>query len=135
VYAPGDPLDNGCAPCNRANVVPGVQQEFSYSNVYKGLPVLNAAAFTAPGLWVLGTAQRVLDIRGPWNLNENVSMSKKFPIGEHVKAELRMSYFNILNRVVLGGPDLGIADPNFGMVINSQANTQRQGQAQFQLSF
>ena len=56
------------------------QQEFSYSNVYKGLPVLNAAAFTAPGLWVLGTAPRVLDIRNPWNLNENVSLSKKFDI-------------------------------------------------------
>ena len=135
VYAPGDPLDNGCAPCNRANVVSGVQQEFSYSNVYKGLPVLNAAAFTAPGLWTLGTAQRVLDIRAPWNLNENMSLHKYFHLGEHVKAELRMSYFNLLNRVVFGGPDLGLADPNFGRVINSQANTQRQGQAQFQLNF
>ena len=46
-----------------------------------------------------------------------------------------MSYFNLLNRVVFGGPDLGLADPNFGQVINSQANTQRQGQAQFQVSF
>jgi hypothetical protein len=135
VYAPGDPLDNGCAPCNRANVVPGVQQEFSYSNVYKGLPVLNAAAFTAPGLWTLGTAPRVLDIRNPWLYNENVSAFKKFAIGEHVKAELRMSYFNLLNRVQFGGPDLGIADPTFGLVINSQANTQRQGQAQFQVTF
>ena len=135
VVAPGDPLGNNCAPCNRANVVPGVQQEFSYSNVYKGLPVLNAAAFTAPGLWVLGTTPRVLNMRGPWNLNENVSLSKKFGIGEHVKAELRMSYFNLLNRVVLGGPNLNLVDPNFGMVINSQANTQRQGQAQFQVSF
>jgi hypothetical protein len=97
--------------------------------------VLNAAAFTNPGLWVLGTAPRVLDIRGPWNLNENVSLSKKFGIGEHVKAELRMSYFNLLNRVVLGGPNLNLADPNFGKVINSQANTQRQGQAQFQVNF
>ena len=135
VYAPGDPLDNGCAPCNRANVVQGVQQEFSYSNVYKGLPVLNAAAFTAPGQWVLGTAPRVLDIRNPWGLNENANLSKKFNMGEHVKAELRFSYFNLLNRVVFGGPDLGIADPNFGKVINSQANTQRQGQAQFQINF
>ncbi len=135
VYAPGDPLDNGCAPCNRADVNPGVQQEFSYSNVYKGLPVLNAAAFTAPGLWTLGTAQRVLDIRLPWNFNENVSAYKNFNIGEHVKAQLRMSYFNLLNRVVFGGPDLGIADPTFGMVINSQANTERQGQAQFQVNF
>lgn len=135
VYAPGDPLDNGCAPCNRVDVVQGVQQEFSYSNVYKGLPVLNAAAFTNPGLWVLGTAPRVLDIRNPWNKNENVTLSKKFNMGEHVKAELRFSYFNLLNRVVFGGPDLGIADPTFGQVINSQANTQRQGQAQFQLNF
>jgi hypothetical protein len=36
---------------------------------------------------------------------------------------------------VFGGPDLGLADPNFGRVINSQNNTQRQGQAQFQLNF
>jgi hypothetical protein len=135
VYAPGDPLGNNCAPCNRANVVAGVPEEFSYSNVYKGLPVLNAAAFSAPGLWTLGTAPRVLNIRNPWYLNENISMSKKFTFGEHVRAELRMSYFNLLNRVVLGGPDLGLADPNFGRVINSQANTQRQGQAQFQVSF
>jgi hypothetical protein len=49
--------------------------------------------------------------------------------------ELRMSYFNLLNRVQFGGPDLGIADPTFGMVINSQNNTQRQGQAQLQLTF
>jgi Carboxypeptidase regulatory-like domain len=144
VYAPGDPLDNGCAPCNRANVIPNVPQEFSYSNVYKGLPVLNAAAFACPGdtvgcatpnLWQLGTAPRVLDIRLPWNLNENVSLSKSFNIGEHVKAQLRMSYFNLFNRVVFGSPDLGLADPTFGQVINSQANTQRQGQAQFQVNF
>jgi hypothetical protein len=46
-----------------------------------------------------------------------------------------MSYFNVLNRVVFGGPDLTLTDPNFGQVINSQANTQRQGQAQFQVNF
>lgn len=135
VYAPGDPLGNGCAPCNRVNVVPGVTQQFSYSNVYKGLPVLNAAAFTAPGLWTLGTEPRVIPIRLPWNLNENVSLSKRFFLAERISAELRFSYFNLFNRVVFGGPDLGIADPNFGLVINSQANTQRQGQAQFTVRF
>jgi Carboxypeptidase regulatory-like domain len=135
VVAPGDPLGNLCAPCNRANVVAGAQQEFSYSNVYKGLPVLNAAAFTAPGLWTLGTAGRVLNMRLPWNLNENVSLSKKFSFTERISAELRFSYFNLLNRVILGGPNTLLTDPNFGRVINSQANTQRQGQAQFQLNF
>ena len=135
VVAPGDPLGNGCAPCNRANVVPGIQQEFSYSNVYSGQPVLNAAAFTAPGLWTLGAASRVLPLRTPWQMNENVSLAKSFNLGERV-AELRISYFNLLNRVVFGGPNtLLLTDPNFGMVVNSQANTQRQGQAQFQISF
>jgi hypothetical protein len=134
--APGDPLGNLCAPCNRANVVPGVQQEFSYNNVYKGLPVLNAAAFTNPGLWTLGTAPRVLSIRSPWNLNENVSLSKSFAFTERIRAELRFTYFNLLNRVVLGSPNaLLLTDPNFGLVINNQANTQRQGQAQFQVNF
>ena len=136
VVVPGDPLGNGCAPCNRANIVPGVQQEFSYNNVYKGLPIFNAAAFTNPGLWTLGTTTRVLPLRLPWSMNENVSMSKKFNLGEHVRAELRMSYFNLFNRVVFGGPaSYVLTDPNFGMVVNSQANTQRQGQAQFQVTF
>ena len=137
VTVPGDPLGNGCAPCNRADVVPGVQQEFNYSNaVANGTSVINPAAFTNPGLWVLGTATRVLDIRGPWNMNENVSMFKAFNLGERFKAELRMSYFNLLNRVVFGGPsDYVLTDPAFGQVINSQANTQRQGQAQFMLRF
>ena len=135
VYGPGDPLGNNCAPCNRVDVVPGVTQEFSYSNVYKGLPVLNAAAFTAPGVWTLGTEPRVLPLRYPWNLNENLSLSKNFAIAERITAQLRFSYFNLFNRVVFGSPDLGLADPTFGMVINSQANTQRQGQAQFTLRF
>jgi hypothetical protein len=99
--------------------------------------VLNAGAFTAPGLWSLGTAPRVLPLRPQWSKNENISVSKKFFLGsERIRAELRFSYFNLLNRVIFGGPNtLLLTDPNFGQVINSQANTQRQGQAQFQVNF
>jgi len=140
VVAPGDPLGNGCAPCNRVNIVPGVQQQFSWSNVYQNMPVLNSAAFTAPGVWTLGTEPRVLPLRAPWNLNENVSLSKRFSLGTEgrIRAELRFSYFDLLNRVVFGsfpGSFYLLADPNFGKAINSQGNTQRQGQAQFQISF
>jgi len=114
------------------------QQQFSWSNVYQGLPVLNAAAFTNPGLWTLGTAPRVLGLRAPWDLNENIALSKRFNIGEHVRADLRMSYFNVLNRVVFGnfpGSLYLLTEPNFGKALNSQGNTQRQGQAQFQIYF
>ncbi len=134
VGVPGSPLGSG----NRANIVPGVPQGVSnyYANAYHGLPVLNAAAFTNPGLWTLGNSQRILNIRGPAQLNENVSMSKAFHITERVTAEFRMSYFNVLNRFIFGGPnDTTLTDPNFGLVVNNQANTQRQGQAQIQVNF
>ncbi|MDQ2844321.1 MAG: TonB-dependent receptor [Acidobacteriota bacterium] len=136
VYVAGDPLGNNCAPCNRPNIVPGVTQQFSYSNVYKGLPVLNAAAFSDPGPWALGNASRVLgSLRNPFQYNENVAVAKYFPIGEHVKLKLEIEYFNVFNRVVFGGPNQNLNDPNFGLVINNQANTPRQGQGLLQINF
>ena len=136
VLVAGDPLGNECAPCNRANVVSYTNMQFSYSNVYKGLPVINAADFSDPGPWVLGNEPRVLSqLRNPFNYNENVAAAKEFFIGEHVRAKIEMEYFNLLNRVVFCGPDENFEDANFGKVINSQCNTQRQGQAHFALSF
>ncbi len=136
VYVAGDPLGNNCAPCNRANVVPGQPLEFSYNNVYKGLSVINKAAFTDPGPWVLGNAPRVLGgLRNPFQLNENLAVAKYFPIGEHVRLKLEMEYFNIFNRVIFGGPDTNFNDANFGLVINSQANAPRQGQGHLAITF
>jgi hypothetical protein len=133
IGAAGDPLGNGF---NRANIIAGAPINLNYGNVYSGQPVFNVNAFADPGLWVPGNqkANNTL-LRSPAGLNENVALAKSFPIGEHVKAKLEMEYFNVLNRVIFGGPDTNIADANFGKVINSQANTQRQGQAHFTLSF
>jgi hypothetical protein len=138
VTVPGDPL--GCAEptctSNRPNVVAGVQEQFSYNNVYSGQPVLNAAAFSNPGVWAIGNEPRYLSsIRNPWGANENIALAKYFPLGEKVKIKLEIEYFNALNRVVFGGPDTTLTDTNFGKVINSQANTQRQGQAHFEIRF
>ncbi len=136
VYVAGDPLGNNCAPCNRANVVPGVPLQFSYQNVYKGLPVINAAAFTDPGPWALGDSKRVLGgLRNPFQYNENIALAKYFPIGEHVRLKLEIEYFNVLNRVVFGGPNENYNDPNFGRVINSQNNKPRQGQGHLEIRF
>ena len=41
----------------------------------------------------------------------------------------------LLNRVVFCGPNTNLEDSNFGKVINSQCNTQRQGQAHFAINF
>jgi hypothetical protein len=138
VTVPGDPL--GCAEptctSNRPNVITGTQQQFSYNNVFSGQPVLNAAAFSNPGVWAIGNEPRYLSsIRSPFNLNENIALAKYFPIGEHVKLKLEIEYFNALNRVIFGSPDVALTDTNFGKVINSQNNTQRQGQAFIGINF
>ena len=140
VFVTGDPLgNNNCSPCNRANVVPGVPLQFSYSNVYKGLPVINQAAFSDPGQWVIGNSARVLGgLRNPFQYNENLAVAKSFPLGERVRLKIEMEYFNVLNRVVFGnfpGSFENLNDPNFGKVINNQGNTQRQGQGHIQITF
>ena len=110
--------------------------QFSYQNVYKGLPVINRAAFTDPGPWVIGNEPRYLSgLRGPFRLNENVALAKYFPVGEHVKFKLEVEFFNLFNRVIFGTPNTNLEDPNFGLVINSQSNSPRQGQAHLEVRF
>jgi hypothetical protein len=138
VTVQGNPL--GCAEptctSNRPNVNPGVQIQYSYSNVYSGQSVINPAAFSNPGVWAIGNEKRELsNLRNPFNYNENVALSKYFPIGEHVKLKLEVEYFNLLNRVVFGSPDTTLTDTLFGKDINNQNNTRREGQAHFEIRF
>jgi hypothetical protein len=133
VGVPGNPLGIGG---NRPNLVSGQPLQYSYNNVYAGLPVINAAAFSDPGPWAIGNEPRYLSgLRSPAGLNENVALAKYFAVGEKVKFKLEIEYFNVLNRVIFGSPNTSLLDPNFGKVINSQSNTQRQGQAHFTVSF
>jgi outer membrane receptor protein involved in Fe transport len=142
VQLPGSALGCAAPTCtaNRPNVVPGVvQSQSSYNNVYLGLPVINAAAFSynASALpYFLGNEPRELSgVRNPFQANENISAAKYFAIGEHVKLKLEVEYFNALNRVIFGSPDTTLTDTNFGKVINNQANTRREGQAHFEIRF
>jgi hypothetical protein len=141
VLVNGDPLGNGCAPCNRANVLSYSNIMLSYNNVYTGLPVINKANFSDPGPWVLGTAPRVIGaLRNQFASNENVALAKYFPLGEKVKIKLEVEYFNLLNRVNLSGGnicnvDLNFEDANFGKSVNCQNNTPRQGQGHLAITF
>jgi hypothetical protein len=67
-------------------------------------------------------------------LNENLSLSKNFPITERVKASLRWEAFNVLNRVRFAGPDSTFTSNTFGLV-RSQANTPRQMQLALKVIF
>jgi Carboxypeptidase regulatory-like domain len=134
VTVAGSPLGNS-AP-NRPNVVPGQTLQYSYNNVYKGLPVLNAAAFSDPGQWAIGNEPRYMaGMRSPFFYNENIAAAKSFMLGEKVRLKIEIQYFNALNRVVFCAPDTNLNDTNFGKVINCQANPNRQGQGMITLRF
>jgi hypothetical protein len=137
-----DPLLNGF---NRANYDSSVPLHLNYKNYYKGKSVFNTTAFSDPG-FKPGTAPRnIADLRTPFNSAENLALAKHFSAGEHVTAELRMEFFNILNRMQVCAPDMDFSagTNSFGMVQPNgtggsspcQKNTPRQGQAFFKLNF
>jgi hypothetical protein len=142
IGASGDPLLNGF---NRANLT-GQPINLNWNNYYKGLPVFNPAAFSDPGSFVPGASPRNISaLRNPWNSNENLGLAKKFFFGERVSAEMRMEFFNILNRMEICG---GSGSPNnqldagvnhagtFGLLPSlCQANSPRQGQLYFNVRF
>ncbi len=143
ISASGTPLATGG---NRANDVPGAPIHLNYNNYYKGTPVFNTAAWTDPGRAAVGDAERnQSNLRDPFSSVENVTLAKKFQFGEGVQGELRMEYFNVLNRMQVCGPtDADVSDlrtasnpnANFGYVVSPcQGNTPRQGQAYFRVSF
>jgi hypothetical protein len=144
-----DPFQNGF---NRANFDSSVPLKVNYNNYYKGTPIFNTAAFSDPG-FAPGDEPRVItQLRNPFNSNENLGLSKHFFFGERVTAELRIEFFNVLNRMQVCGVNQGGSglDNNvnhgsgqFGLINPTgsggsgtcQANTPRQGQGFFKVSF
>jgi Carboxypeptidase regulatory-like domain/TonB dependent receptor len=151
-----DPYLNGF---NRADYNSSIPLNVNWNNYFKSLnlsgsatqPAFNTAAFSDPGFTGGNEPRLVSALRGPWILNENAALAKHFYMGERVSMELRMEYFNLLNRVQVCGPNLGVDNgPMFGVVnaggftVNGsnivisqacQANTARQGEAYLRLNF
>jgi hypothetical protein len=152
-YAGGYPFGafNGYNPLyanfgDRPDIVPGVKlKTYSYSrskDFFTGkltsqptqFPT-NAFANTTP--WELGTAVRsYASLRTPPLRLENFDVIKAFPMGERVRAILRLDYFNAFNRTQLQGPDANSTDSTFGQITNlSSQISNRQGQATFRIEF
>jgi hypothetical protein len=137
-----DPLLNGF---NRANYDSRVPLHVNYNNYYKGRPVYNTAAFSDPGFAAGNSSRNLAQLRTPFSSNENLALAKRFYTGEHMNMELRMEFFNVLNRMQVCSPDATVSDGanNFGYVQPNgsggsspcQGNTPRQGQAYFKISF
>lgn len=87
----------------------------------------NANGQVVPQTNTLGNAPRFNGkARRPSNLNENVSLQKSFQFTERFRLDFRWEVFNVLNRVILGGPDTGITSQNFGRITSAAAPRQMQ---------
>ena len=127
------PLFNGR---NTPNSVPGQKPRNSTSGFdpAKNL-LLNPAAFSIPGQGQFGTSAQVLpNARSFPSYNEDVGLMKRTYFRESINLEFRFEMYNVLNRVVFGGPASNINNSNFGQV-TSQANSPRNGQVAMKLNF
>src|SRR5450432_2102876 len=71
------------------------------------------------------------------NLNENLSVTRTFPIRESVRLEFRAEAFNVMNRVRFGTGNTQLQSQSFGVLTGaaSQINTPRQMQLAAKLYF
>ncbi|MBL8230800.1 MAG: TonB-dependent receptor [Bryobacterales bacterium] len=72
--------------------------------------------------------------RQRWNLNENYSLAKSFPIREGIRLDFRWEMFNMFNRFRPGTGSTNVQDPNFGRV-QGQLNEPRRMQLGLKLYF
>jgi hypothetical protein len=111
-------------PSMRANYVGG--DPFLVTNPRDFDPArdryLNRAAFAAPSTFELGNTARALDwVRGFTQKSEAISVAKRIPITERVRAVLRMDAQNPFNFVRWNNPNTDITSANFGRVTGAAA--------------
>ena len=130
---------------NRPNINPLASL---WSGNYSKIPLFFEGKIPAPLLfstsawsntgsqYVLGNANRTYkQVRGPWYPSENLNVIKKIHLTEGTSFELRIDYFNALNRVQAPFPTVTLGSSNFGQVTTKFTATNREGQAEFFYNF
>lgn len=84
----------------------------------------NRAAFVQAPQYTFGNLSRTLSIRGPGQVNWDLSVFKTFSIHERLKAQFRAEALNLANTPMFYAPNTTYTNSAFG-VINSQANFSR----------
>jgi hypothetical protein len=131
---------------DRPNIVDGVPlNTYSYSrskDFFTGKTAVqpvqfSTTAFANTGPWQLGSSKRAYsELRTPPLRMESFDAIKSFHFGEHVRASLRVDYFNAFNRTKLASADNNSLDSTFGQITNlSSQISNRQGQATFRVEF
>ncbi len=95
---------------------------------------INPAAFSTAPQFTFGNLGRTLDMRGPGQVNWDMSIFKDFSIREVVKAQFRCEALNAMNTPLFYGPNVSFGSSSFGK-ITTQANFSRQLQLALRFSF
>ncbi|WP_031500808.1 TonB-dependent receptor [Bryobacter aggregatus] len=94
----------------------------------------NPAAFTAPAALEFGNVTRTVGLRGPGQVNWDMSIFKNFAITEGFKAQFRAEALNATNTPLFRAPNSAVGNGSFGK-ITQQANFPRMFQLGLRLFF
>jgi hypothetical protein len=95
---------------------------------------INPAAFSTAPQFTFGNAGRTIGMRGPGQVNWDISVFKSFIIRETLKAQFRCEALNAMNTPLFYGPNVSFGSSTFGK-ITTQANFSRQLQLALRFSF
>jgi len=95
---------------------------------------INPAAFSAAPQFTFGNLGRTIDMRGPGQVNWDMSLFKNIVIKETLKAQVRLEALNAMNTPLFYGPNVSFGSSSFGK-ITTQANFSRQLQLALRFSF
>ncbi len=95
---------------------------------------INAAAFSTAPQFTFGNVGRTIDMRGPGQVNWDMSLFKDVLVKEKLKAQFRFEALNATNTPLFYGPNTSFGSSTFGK-ITSQANFSRQLQLALRFSF
>jgi hypothetical protein len=95
---------------------------------------INSAAFSTAAAGTFGNLSRTIDMRGPGQVNWDMSVFKNFSVKEKLKAQFRAEALNAMNTPLFYGPNVSFGSSSFGK-ITTQANFSRQLQLALRFSF
>jgi hypothetical protein len=85
---------------------------------------INPAAFSSAPAFTFGNVSRHIDMRGPGQVNWDISLFKTFAVFESFRAQFRAEALNAMNTPLFRVPETRTGNANFGKV-TSQANFPR----------
>jgi len=95
---------------------------------------INKAAFADAPIATFGNVSRTISMRGPGQVNWDISVFKTFQIYESFKAQFRAEALNAMNTPLFRGPNTALGNAQFGQ-ITSQGNFPRMLQLGLRLYF